>query len=158
MAGWSSPARRTRLRRLRRGRAFGRITLPTLGRSYIVAKGTDAATLRSGPGHYAVTGLPGMRRTVAIAGHRTMYLAPFADVDELRRGQPIVLAMPDGRFTYRVGETRIVDPTEISVTARGHDGLVLTCCHPPLDAAQRIVVFARLTAGGGGPRDAMSQA
>jgi sortase A len=68
--------------RLRRGRAFGRITLPTLGRSYIVAEGTDAATLRSGPGHYAGTGLPGlpgMRPTVAIAGHRTTYLAPFAD-------------------------------------------------------------------------------
>jgi sortase A len=135
--------------RLRRRRAFGRITLPTLGRSYIVAEGTDAATLRSGPGHYAGTGLPGMRRTVAIAGHRTTYLAPFADIDELRRGQPIVLAMPYGRSTYRVGETRIVDPTEISVTVRGHDRLVLTSCHPPLDAAQRIVVFARLTAAGG---------
>jgi sortase A len=130
--------------RLRRGRAFGRITMPTLGRSYVVAEGTDAATLRTGPGHYAGTGLPGLRRTVAIAGHRTTYLAPFADIDELTPGQPIVLTMPYARFTYRVEETRIVDPTELWVTRRGHERLVLTSCHPPLDAARRIVVFARL--------------
>jgi sortase A len=149
--GRMDPARAARAfaARLRKGRPFGRIALPTLGLSYIVAEGTDAATLRSGPGHYVGTGLPGMRRTVAIAGHRTTYLAPFADIDDLRPGQPIVLAMPYGRFTYRVEATRIVDPTEISVTVRGHDRLVLTSCHPPLDAAQRIVVFARLTAGGG---------
>jgi sortase A len=130
--------------RLRRGRAFGRISMPTLGRSYVVAEGTDAATLRKGPGHYAGTGLPGLRRTVAIAGHRTTYLAPFADIDDLRRGQPIVLTMPYASFTYRVEETRIVDPSDVWVTRRGHELLVLTSCHPPLDAAQRIVVFARL--------------
>ena len=130
--------------RLRRGRAFGRIALPTLGQSYVVAEGTDAATLRSGPGHYAGTGLPGLRRTVAIAGHRTTFLAPFADIDELRRGQPIVLAMPYGRFTYRVEQTLIVDPTDLWVTRRGRDRLVLTSCDPPLSAARRIVVFARL--------------
>jgi sortase A len=135
--------------RLRRGRAFGRIALPTLGQSYVVAEGTDAGTLRKGPGHYADTGLPGLRRTVAIAGHRTTYLAPFADIDDLRPGEPIVLAMPYGRFTYRVEHTRIVDPTVVSVTRRGHERLVLTSCHPPLDAAQRIVVFARLAGGDG---------
>jgi sortase A len=131
--------------RLRKGRPFGRIAMPTLGRSYVVAEGTDAATLRTGPGHYEGTGLPGLRRTVAIAGHRTTYLAPFGPIDKLRRGQPIVLTMPYARFTYRVEETRIVDPTDLWVTRRGHELLVLTSCHPPLDAAQRIVVFARLS-------------
>jgi sortase A len=131
--------------RLRRGRAFGEIAMPTLGQSYVVAEGTDAATLRKGPGHYPGTGLPGLRRTVAVAGHRTTYLAPFGDIDELRRGQPIVLTMPYGRFTYSVEETRTVDPSALWVTRSGHDRLVLTSCHPPLSAAQRIVVFARLT-------------
>jgi hypothetical protein len=35
-------------------------------------------------------------RTVAVAGHRTTYLAPFAAIDELRRGQPIVLTSLTG--------------------------------------------------------------
>jgi sortase A len=131
--------------RLDTGDAFGRVAMPTLDQSYVVAEGTDADTLRSGPGHYAGTGLPGLRRTVALAGHRTTYLAPFAEVDELERGDPIVLTMPYGRFTYRVESTRIVDPTAVWVTERGSDRLVLTSCHPPFSAAQRIVVFARLT-------------
>jgi sortase A len=131
---------------LRRGEAFGRITLPTLDQSYVVAEGTDDDTLRSGPGHYEGTGLPGLRRTVALAGHRTTYLAPFADVDELERGDPIVMTMPYGRFTYRLEQTRIVDPSAYWVTQRGKNRLVLTSCHPPFSAAQRIVLFARLAA------------
>ena len=131
--------------RLRTGDAFGRVAMPTLQQSFVVAEGTDTETLRTGPGHYARTGLPGLRRTVALAGHRTTYLAPFAEIDDLERGDPIVLTMPYGRFTYRVESTRIVDPTAVWVTERGHDRLVLTSCHPPFSAAQRIVVFAQLT-------------
>jgi sortase A len=131
--------------RLDTGDAVGRVAMPTLQQSFVVAEGTDAETLRTGPGHYAGTGLPGMRRTVALAGHRTTYLAPFAEIDDLERGEPIVLTMPYGRFTYRVESTRIVDPSAVWVTERGSDRLVLTSCHPPFSAAQRIVVFARLT-------------
>ena len=77
--------------RLRTGDAFGRVAMPTLGQSYVVAEGTDAATLRTSPGHYAGSGLPGLRKTVALAGHLTTDMAPFADVDELESGDPIVL-------------------------------------------------------------------
>lgn len=130
--------------RLDTGDAFGRVAMPTLKQSYVVAEGTDTETLQTGPGHYTGTGLPGQRRTVALAGHRTTYLAPFSDIDELKRGDPIVLTMPYGRFTYRVDSTRIVDPSAIWVTERGNNRLVLTSCHPPFSAAQRIVVFADL--------------
>lgn len=130
--------------RLDTGDAFGRVAMPTLEQSYVVAEGTASETLKTGPGHYTGTGLPGMRRTVALAGHRTTYLAPFADIDELERGDPIVLTMPYGRFTYRVDSTRIVDPGAVWVTERGSDRLVLTSCHPPFSAAERIVVFAHL--------------
>jgi sortase A len=142
--------------RLDTGDAFGRVAMPTLKRSFVVAEGTDTETLQTGPGHYTGTGLPGMRRTVALAGHRTTYLAPFSDIDELKRGDPIVLTMPYGRFTYRVDSTRIVDPSAIWVTERGSNRLVLTSCHPPFSAAQRIVVFARLAAQRGAQRGGAS--
>ena len=107
--------------------------------------GTAGGTLRSGPGHYRDTPLPGARGTVAIAGHRSTYGAPFRDVDELERGDRIALRMPYGLFTYRVERTRIVDPTALWVTRRvAYDRLVLTACHPLYSAAERIVVFARL--------------
>jgi sortase A len=82
---------------------------------------------------------------VAIAGHRTTYGAPFRRVDQLERGDRIELRMPYGRFTYVVERTRIVPPTELSVTDRvAFDRLVLSACHPLYSAAKRIIVFAEL--------------
>jgi sortase A len=131
-------------RRTKEGQALGHIGLPTLGRRYAVVAGTELGTLRKGPGHYRDTPLPGQRGTVAIAGHRTTYGAPFRTVDRLRRGDPIVVRMPYARFVYEVERTRIVAPTAVWVKRRAaHDRLVLSACHPLYSAAQRIVVFAR---------------
>ncbi len=65
------------------GDAIGRISLPSLGRSYLVVEGTDTADLRKGPGHYNDTPMPGDDGTVGIAGHRTTNGAPFRPVDRL---------------------------------------------------------------------------
>jgi sortase A len=131
-------------RRLEPGDPMGRIVMPAIGVSEVFVEGTAAGDLRTGPGHYPQTPLPGERGTVAIAGHRTTYGAPFRDVDKLERGDRIELRMPYGRFTYRVERTRIVEPTETSVIDRvDHDRLVLSACHPLYSAAQRIIVFAR---------------
>ena len=132
-------------RRLEAGDAMGRIVMPAIGVSDVFVEGTGAGDLRAGPGHYPQTPLPGERGTVAIAGHRTTYGAPFRSIDQLDPGDRIELRMPYGRFTYRIERTRIVEPTETSVIDRvDHDRLVLSACHPLYSAAQRIVVFARL--------------
>ena len=132
-------------RRLEPGDPMGRIVMPAIGVSEVFVEGTGGADLRKGPGHYPGTPLPGQRGTVAIAGHRTTYGAPFRRVDQLERGDRIELRMPYARFVYRVERTRIVPPTEVSVTDRvAYDRLVLSACHPLYSAAQRIIVFARL--------------
>ena len=127
------------------GQALGRIDLPTLDRGYVMVHGTDRGTLRKGPAHYPETPMPGEGGTVAVAGHRTTYLAPFRTIDDLARGDRIMVRMPYGRFTYRVEGSRIVAPTAREVIRSvGYERLVLTACHPLYSAAQRIVVFARL--------------
>ena len=117
------------------GDAIGRIEIPAIGVKDYVVEGTDLENLRKGPGHYPETPLPGDRGTVAIAGHRTTYGAPFRHVDELHRGQEIAVDMPlphlDRPFDYL-----------------GYQQLVLSACHPLYSAAQRIVVFARATRRG----------
>ncbi len=134
-------------RRAEAGQPIGRLELPTIGVEEVVVAGTDGASLRKGPGHYPETPLPGARGTVAIAGHRTTYGAPFRRLDRLERGDRLRVVMPYGSFTYRVERTRIVAPTATWVTRRvSHDRLVLSACHPLYSAAQRIVVFARLVA------------
>jgi sortase A len=136
--------RRVIQRRPLRGDAIGKITLPTQDRSYFLIEGTGTKDLRKGPGHYSDTPLPGRRGTVAIAGHRTTYLAPFRKIDKLKKGDPVVVDMTYGRFVYNVEKTRIVKPDETQVKRRvSYDRLILTACHPPYSAAERIVVFAR---------------
>jgi sortase A len=138
-------AARSLARRSDPGDPLGRIVIPSIGLKDVFVEGTGTADLRTGPGHYPATPLPGQRGTVAIAGHRTTYGAPFHDLDELDKGDRIELRMPYGRFEYRVERTRIVAPTATWVTNRvDHDRLVLSACHPLYSAAQRIVVFAEL--------------
>ncbi|MEA2431680.1 MAG: sortase [Thermoleophilaceae bacterium] len=128
------------------GHAIGRISLPKIGAHYAVVQGTDTDSLRKGPGHYPDTNFPGEGGTVAIAGHRTTYGAPFNKIDKLKHGDQIVLEMPYGRFVYAVDRTKIVQPTDLGVVKRvpGPEQLVLSACHPLYSAAQRIIVFARL--------------
>ena len=146
----SEKRRLTFLARAERGKAtpgdpLGRIQVPKIGANFVIVQGTDAGDLREGPGHYVNTPLPGEPGTVAIAGHRTTFLAPFRDIDELKPSDPIQVQMPYGDFIYSVQRTRIVDPSATWVMRKiGYDRLVLTACHPLYSAAQRIVVTARL--------------
>jgi sortase A len=136
---------RAEQREVRTGEAIGRIEIAKIGASYDVVQGTDTASLEKGPGHYPSTAFPGLGQTVAIAGHRTTYLAPFRHIDALKPGDQILLRMPYAQFTYVVQYHRIVLPTALWVIRNvGYDRLVLSACNPLYSAAQRIIVFARL--------------
>jgi sortase A len=127
------------------GDAIGQIEIIRIHANFDVVQGTDTGSLQKGPGHYPATAFPGLGQTVAIAGHRTTYLAPFRNIDVLVPGDKIVLRMPYARFTYVVQYHKIVQPTALWVTDDvGYERLVLSACNPLYSAAQRIIVFARL--------------
>jgi sortase A len=129
------------------GSAVGRILIPKIDASYVVVKGTDTSDLESGPGIYSETSFPGVAGTTAIAGHRTTYLAPFRDINELSPGNHILLNMPYAHFTYTVIGRRVVLPTDVSaaVSNVGYTRLVLSACTPLFSAEKRLLVYARLT-------------
>ena len=128
------------------GHAFGRIKIDRIGLDMVVVQGTDTSSLQKGPGHYKNTPLPGQPGTVAIAGHRTTYLAPFRHIDEIDPGDEIRVEMPYAAFTYVMQRHEVVDPTDVGILKPvGFDQLVLTACHPPYSAAHRYAVFAKLT-------------
>jgi sortase A len=127
------------------GDGIGQISIPKIGASYTVIQGTDTASLEKGPGHYPATAFPGLGQTVAIAGHRTTYLAPFRHINALKPGDRIMVTMPYGRFTYVVQYQKIVLPTALWVTRDvGYERLILSACNPLYSAAQRIIIFAKL--------------
>ena len=132
--------------RLIQGHAIGRIEIDRIGLNIVVVEGTDTASLEKGPGHYKNTAIPGQPGTVAIAGHRTTYLAPFRHIDEIRDGDEIRIEMPYAAFTYTVEKHEVVDPSDVGIIKPvGYDRLVLTACHPPYSAAHRYAIFAKLS-------------
>jgi sortase A len=128
------------------GDALGRIEVPGMdGLNMIFVQGTDAASLELGPGHYPETAMPGQGKTIAIAGHRTTYLAPFRHIDSLKPGDKITLKMPYGTFIYSVQKSEIVDPSDVGIIHdTGYERLVLSACNPLYSASQRYIVYARL--------------
>jgi sortase A len=127
------------------GDAVGRVRILRIGVDFVVVKGTDARDLRRGPGLYDGVAFPGVPGTAAIAGHRTMYQAPFRHIDRLRPGDVVEIQMPYARFVYHVESHDIVSPKDVAVLRRlRYDRLVLSACHPLFSASERWVVSARL--------------
>ena len=127
------------------GGPVGIISIPKISLSMVVVEGTDADQLRSGPGHYPGTPLPGHAGNVAIAGHRTTYLHPFYNLDALVPGDAINITTVQGLFVYHVVSSRVVDPSDVAVVAPTPTPMVtLTTCNPRYSANQRLVVQAAL--------------
>ncbi|MEY2421002.1 MAG: sortase [Acidimicrobiaceae bacterium] len=162
--------------RLQEGDSLTRIKIPAIDVDVVVVEGTGADALRAGAGHYRETALPCEDGTVGIAGHRTTYGRPFANIDLLKPGDTITLETPIGSCTYQVlppppkrkaadsnGAAFIIQPNEIFViagptVARAGESpppaalLTLTTCHPKGSAAQRLVVQAVLVTGPAPPQ------
>jgi sortase A len=132
--------------RTEEGSPLGVIVIPRMGLNAVFVEGTESADLDKAPGHYPTTSLPGSRKVVAIAAHRTTYGAWFRHIDSLRESDPIYLEFRGRRYTYTVIGHRIVSPTDWSIIRYpGFPELVLTSCHPVYSASHRYAVFARLT-------------
>jgi sortase A len=127
------------------GEPLGRISIPEIDAKFVFVAGTGVGPLKKGPGHYRDTVLPGQRGSVGIAGHRTTHLAPFRKLDQLERGDPLIIKMPYGVFTYRTeGSIEVLPSDARSLRRVRHDRLVLTTCTPLFSAAKRLVVTGRL--------------
>lgn len=132
-----------RQRRIETGDSLTRIRIPALDIDTVVVEGVTASALRAGAGHYPQTALPCEMGNVSIAGHRTTFGKPFANVDRLKTGDTVELITPIGACTYRVSrDPWVAEPKDMSVLdATGTNKTVtLTTCHPKGSAAQRLIV------------------
>lgn len=130
------------------GSGIALLEIPAIGLAAVVVELEgldDLENLRKGPGHVPATAYPGEEGNVVIAGHRTTYGAPFNRLDDLRPGDPVFLHVASRSYVYRVEETFIVEPSDLSVLEQsGPPRLTLTSCHPEFRSSQRIVVVAAL--------------
>lgn len=129
-------------RQIGEGESLTRLRIPALGVDTVVVEGITASALRAGSGHYPQTALPCEAGNVAIAGHRTTFGKPFADVDRLKVGDTIELSTPIGGCVYTVSEDPfVVEPEDVSVLDATDDRtLTLTTCHPRGSNAKRLII------------------
>ena len=129
-----------------------RLQIPRLDVDVMVADGTSQRDLRAGVGHYPSSASPGERGNVAIAGHRTTFGAPFADLEQLEKGDRVILTTASDRYVYEITRTNwVVSPLDWSPIRdfnRTGSFVTLTSCHPEGSASSRIAVRARLTSAG----------
>ena len=136
------------------GEVVGRIEMPTIGVDANVVEGVAREDLKRAPGHYPDTPLPGQLGNASIAGHRSTYGAPFAELDELEIGDRIIVTTVQGRFVYLMTAVDIVSPSAAGVIATTDPNvarLTLTTCHPEYSAQQRLIIYADLDIASSAP-------
>src|SRR4029078_12751367 len=100
---------------------------------------------KKGPGHYEPSALPGEGHLIYVAGHRTTYLAPFADINDIEVGDYITFSLPYATFTYRVQRHYIVRSDQLSVLQdHGSEILRLPTSRPRCFPTHRYIVAAVL--------------
>lgn len=139
------------------GQAFGLLYVPALrDRAWAVPiiQGADHWLLTDGVGHHMRSAMPGEVGNVAIAGHRTTYGAPFADIDRQHPGDQVLNQTKGGWYVYALDRSVIIDagdgwvldpvPGEPRTTTPTRELITIYACHPKFSAAQRFVWFGHL--------------
>jgi sortase A len=127
---------------------LGRMEIPRLGVSVIVAEGINEATLQRAGGHIPGTSFPGQRGNIGIAGHRDTVFRPLRNI---RQNDVITVTTLAGEYRYSVTSTEIVSPDDVTVLqSDGHEILTLVTCYPFYfigPAPDRFIVRAKRVKG-----------
>ena len=127
------------------GSTIGRIEIPRLGVTAIVRAGSDARTLQLAVGHIPGTAYPGEPGNVGLAGHRDTF---FRQLRDIRPDDVIEMVTSEGRFSYRVQRTDVVQPSDVWVLdPTSEPSLTLVTCYPFSyigTAPERFIVRAAL--------------
>lgn len=138
------------------GKGFAFMYIPRLGKDWrsVVVEGVDQPDLEGAIGHFPGTADPGMLGNFALAGHRNMDGSLFGNLDEVVKGDKIIVETRDRWVTYTVTGSSIIAPTEVDVVAPvpfdsratpDKSVITLTTCHPWWSSAQRLVIFGKLS-------------
>ena len=116
--------------------------------------------LQQGVAHAKGTVFPGMTGTIYLFAHSTdnfwdagRYNAVFYLLKDLAVGDEVVVFYKNTRYNYKVVDSKIVDPSDVSYIAQAQSGeaasgepreqLILQTCWPPGTAWKRLLVFAK---------------
>ncbi|MFG2087517.1 class E sortase [Spirillospora sp. NPDC048824] len=139
--------------RPKKGAVIARIRIKRMGLKVKVREGVGGSVLRRAVGHYPRTALPGHEGNTVLLGHRTTHLAPFNQLDRMRRGDRIVLRVGRTAYVYKARSMHVIKPRDRSVlepvpfkrrSAPDGEYITLITCTPKGSDRRRLVVIGTL--------------
>jgi len=122
------------------------LVIPKIGVDAQVVDGDSAEALNKGFWHRPNTSTPDKGGNTVIAGHRFLYTSganTFYNLDQISKGDEIILYWKGTEYAYLVSDTRVVEPTDIQIEESSSDPvLTLYTCTPLWSSKQRLVVRA----------------
>lgn len=125
---------------------IGIMVIPKINLKTPIGEGVDMETLKFAVGHFKGTAQPGQNGNFCVAGHRSYtYSEYFNRLDELKKGDEIIIRTKTGEFTYVVTDSFVVEPTHTEVLNPTKDAtLTLVTCTPVRIATHRLIIKAAL--------------
>lgn len=124
---------------------IGTLNVPSIELNMPVVDGTTDVDIAISAGHMLGTAYPGQIGNSVIVGHRGYsYGRLFNRLDELAKGDHIAVTYGGQTYQYTVYQSKVVLPTDTSVTNQTNKAKVLTLitCTPLYSSDYRLVIHA----------------
>jgi sortase A len=124
---------------------IGVLIIDKINLKFPIMDGATMQNMKIGAARIKETSKIGEVGNVALAGHRSYTYGYFFNrLDELEKGDEIIINAEDKTFKYTVYEKKIVEPTDVSVLNRNKKDRVLTLvtCHPIHNSTHRLIIHA----------------
>jgi sortase A len=121
------------------------LQIPTIQVDAPIVLGDGWEQLKKGVGQHIGSSNPGQDGNLVLSAHNDVFGEIFRHLDQLKRGDEVIVYTAQRAYVYVVTGTLIVEPTAVEVMAASSDAtLTLISCYPYLVDNQRIVVQAVL--------------
>jgi LPXTG-site transpeptidase (sortase) family protein len=127
------------------------IVIPSIHLQKTIYDGLPYPSLAKGVWHSSRSSTPDRGSNTVMAGHRFTYngfqrgASTFYDLDKVKQGDDIVVYWQNKRYNYKVTNTLVVSPSQVSIeNPTSQPELTLYTCTPLWTSISRLVVQARL--------------
>lgn len=118
-----------------------RIQIPAISVDAPIVQGDGWEQLKKGVGQHIGSADPGQKGNLVLTAHNDVFGEIFRRLDDLKKGDQIIVYTNQRAYTYVISGSDIVEPTDVEVMApTPQETVTLISCYPYRVDNQRIVV------------------
>lgn len=120
------------------------IEIPSIKLKQPVVEGITEDVIKYFLGKFPESSMPGEVGNFAVAGHRVSdFTDAFINLYKVKTGDEVIVTNVDGRYTYEVDNSFIVDPDQVEVLEKAdYEKITLITC--TIGSKRRVIVTGRL--------------